>query len=80
MKFNECYNSHRFRFSNLQQITTKVQQQNSNIQPSDVVKLNSELQKMANNENNSENIPNIEPPSFEIEKKYLTKEFYLDIS
>lgn len=79
VKFDECYNSHRFRCSNLQQITTKVQQQNSNIQPSDVVKLNSELQKMANNENNSENIPNIEPPSFEIEEKYLTKEFYQDI-
>ncbi|XP_063442367.1 uncharacterized protein LOC134722678 [Mytilus trossulus] len=78
VKFEECYNYHHIRCSNLQQITRKVQQQNSNIQPSDVVKLNSELQKMANNENNSENIPNIEPPSFEIEEKYLTKEFYQD--
>ncbi|CAC5385671.1 unnamed protein product [Mytilus coruscus] len=69
MKFDEFLNHHHNRYSKLVQITGKVQQQKSDIQPSDVVKFDSEMRKMLHTEHDSEIIPKLEPPCFEIDEQ-----------
>ncbi|XP_063440101.1 uncharacterized protein LOC134721223 [Mytilus trossulus] len=79
IKFDEFLNHHQTRYNKLVQITEKVQQQKNDIQSSDVVKFDSEMKKMLHIEHDSETIPKLEPPCFEINEQYLTKAFYQDI-
>ncbi|CAG2208234.1 unnamed protein product [Mytilus edulis] len=79
MKFDEFINYHQKRYSELTHITEEIQQQKSDILPSDVVKYDFELKKNLNIEHDSETIPKLEPSCFEIAQQYLEKEFYQDI-
>lgn len=79
MKFDEFINYHQKRYSELAHITEEIQQQKSDILPSDVVKYDFDLKKNLNIEHDLETIPKLEPSCFEIAQQYLEKEFYQDI-
>ncbi|XP_052061119.1 uncharacterized protein LOC127701291 [Mytilus californianus] len=79
VKFDEFISFHQKRYSKLAHVTEEIQQQKADIQPSDVVKYDFELNKNLNTEHDSETIPKLEPSRFEIAQQYLKKEFYQDI-